>query len=520
MFDTKESSWAAIMIFGSAITVCGQPAVLRPSQPAAPSGAFTEVTGESGIEQILADHYAANPKWWLSGLYLIDLDADGKLDFVTGAHGGGRPIAALNDGSGHFVLAPGYRGTEVHICGDLDEDGKVDISMNYRDGGGKWWMNQSSPGKVSLKEGVLAGGRGQARVNGLIDLDRDGKVDWIHEKPGVCWELGDGKGTFVPGGNVPSCAVRNETNVHYGDLRGNGVIDLVIHWGRYDNGKGQSRVLFNDGRLHFTDVTVEVGLSDRDGLAVKGVGDLNQDGFPDLMLLQNRRPEIYLNDGKGHFRRLDGALLGIEAARKPHYVSWGLATVTDFDNDGVADVIWNGRNFLWALRGLGGGRLKYMNRKWGINDFAAATVDDGLCFGDIDDDGDLDIIGYGLEGGNNRRQVKVYRNDLPKRNWIRVRPVGAPGNINAAGAKIRIFPARDTRDALRDEQVQIVSSQSAQSYYSYALTERHFGLDKLSAVDVVVEFYPSGKKVAIKGAKANTTIEICERSSHVSGGGN
>ena len=34
---------------------------------------------------------------------------------------------------------------------------------------------------------------------------------------------------------------------------------------------------------------------------------------------------------------------------------------------------------------------------------------------DIDDDGDLDIIGYGLGGSNNRRQVKVYRNDLPKK---------------------------------------------------------------------------------------------------------
>ena len=465
----SERLWATILIAAWAVSAYGQTTALP--------GVFTDVTRSSGIEQILADHYAAHPEWWLSGLHLIDLDADGNLDFVTGAHRGGPPIAALNDGSGHFVLAPGYKGTEVHICGDLNEDGKVDISMNYRDGGGKWWINQSDLGRVSLKEGVLAGGRGQARVNALVDLDRDGKVDWLHEKPGVGWELGDGKGTFRWGGSVPSGAVRNETNVHYGDLRGKGIIDLVIHWGRYDNTEGQSRVLFNDGDLHFTDVTTEVGLSDQDGLAIKGVGDVNQDGFPDLMLLEHKKPEIYLNDRQGRFRKLDGALQGVDLARKPHYVSWGLATVTDFDNDGVADVIWNGRNFLWVFRGLGGGRFQYVNRNWGIDDFAAATVDDGLCFGDIEGDGDLDIVGYGLEGDHNRRQVKVYRNDLPKRNWIRVRPVGAPGNINAAGAKIRIFRAGQTENALWDEQVQIVSSQSAQSYYALALTERHFGLD-------------------------------------------
>ena len=48
---------------------------------------------------------------------------------------------------------------------------------------------------------------------------------------------------------------------------------------------------------------------------------------------------------------------------------------------------------------------------------------------------------------------------------------------------------------------------------------RHFGLDKLSAVDVVVEFYPSGGKVTLKGAKANPTIEIREPSLHLRGGG-
>src|SRR5205085_7145094 len=121
----------------------------------------------------------------------------------------------------------------------------------------------------------------------------------------------------------------------------------------------------------------------------KGVGDVNQDGHLDLMVLEGRKPELYLNDGKGRFTRAEGAIGGMESAGRPHYASWGLAVVTDFDNDGVPDILWNGRNFLWALRGVGGGKFAYVNQVWGSEDTAAATGDDGLCLGGIDGDGHL-----------------------------------------------------------------------------------------------------------------------------------
>jgi hypothetical protein len=133
-------------------------------------------------------------------------------------------------------------------------------------------------------------------------------------------------------------------------------------------------------------------------------------------------------------------------------------------------------------------------------------VDDGICFGDLDGDGRLDIVGY---TGNldKQRRVKVYHNDLPARNWINVRPVGLPGNRGAASAKIRLT---GEGKLLWYEQVVIGNSQSAHTYYSYNVTERHYGLGDRAAVDVSVEFYPSGKKVELKGVRANTTAEIRE----------
>ena len=182
--------------------------------------------------------------------------------------------------------------------------------------------------------------------------------------------------------------------------------------------------------------------------------------------------------------------------------------MTDFDNDGIADILWNGRNFLWLFRGTGGGRFTYMNKTWGIEDKSAASVDDGLCFGDIDGDGDLDIIGYtgSLEG---QRQVKVYRNDLPAQNWLRVRLSGAAGNRSAAGAKIRVTEHGPAEKLLWFEQVTILDSQSAHSYYSLVPTERHFGLGPRSEVNVSVEFYPSGKRVK-REANANSILVVSE----------
>jgi hypothetical protein len=134
-------------------------------------------------------------------------------------------------------------------------------------------------------------------------------------------------------------------------------------------------------------------------------------------------------------------------------------------------------------------------------------VDDGHCFGDIDGDGRLDLVGYTSAG--DRRRFAVYRNNLPVKNWLRVRPIGRPSNKGAAGAKIRLREP-GTGKLLWYEQVAIYDSQAAPSYYAYAETERYYGLGDRATVDVEVEFYPSGKTERLKGVKANGTVKVRE----------
>ena len=114
-----------------------------PGEGAAPSP-FTDITEPCGITAMVNDQYAAFPTWWLSGLHLVDLDGDGDLDLFLSAHGRGDAVAAVNDGRGRFAVAAGtYPTREIHLCYDSDEDGMVDLTMTYHDGGGQWWRNRS-----------------------------------------------------------------------------------------------------------------------------------------------------------------------------------------------------------------------------------------------------------------------------------------------------------------------------------------------------------------------------------------
>jgi hypothetical protein len=127
-----------------------------------PSLAFTDVTKEFGVAEAITRHYTVYPNWWLSGLNLVDLDGDGQLDLFFAAHGAGRSLAMLGDGHGHFTVAEGScPPSEIHLPYDINEDGKLDLQMTWQDGGGRWWINESTPGRLSFRESDLTAGQPQ-----------------------------------------------------------------------------------------------------------------------------------------------------------------------------------------------------------------------------------------------------------------------------------------------------------------------------------------------------------------------
>jgi len=477
---------------------------------------YTDVTASSGVGAIIDARYATYPDWWLSGLHFIDLDGDGALDLFLSSHGGGDALALLNN-AGNFVVAAGsYPTSEVHLNYDFDEDGKNDLSMTYVDGGAQWWRNLSTPGTLDIRPTDVTRDGNTARTQVLADFNRDGRVDWLRAAPpGIEIDFGDGSGGFALDSfslAIPGTDFNNNANVLPGDFDGDGDIDLlVMTGGGYDDTAGHTDYYRNDGLIggmpQFSLQTAAANLPG-EGLVVKGIGDYDLDGDLDLIGILDKRlpPLIYKNDGSGVFSHLADAVVGV-ADTKLTYSAWGTAVLTDFDNDGIPDILMNGKYYLMLLRGTGGGNFVYMNDAWGITDVCPCSIDGGLAFGDIDDDGDLDIAGYA--NLSEPYLVSLYRNDNPARNWLRVRPIGSPGNRGAAGAKIRLY-ASGTQQLVGYESVAIYCFQAASSYYGRQVTERHFGLGSRANVDVEVEFYPSGRVVRRAGVNANEVIEIGE----------
>jgi hypothetical protein len=394
---------------------------------------------------------------------------------------------------------------------DVDNDGKIDFSATYQDGGAQWWLLRPMPGLVNFLGTSVTRDGGQARQQALMDVDADGKIDWLRGAgAGVLIDKGDGMGGFQAMTSTLANPGGEEISIVPCDVDGDGDQDIFVEFGRYDTygPDGATRLYRNDGGGKFTDVTTDAGLYQM-GFALLGVGDFDQDGDTDLIALEHRTfpHSIYLNDGHGKFTKKDGAVTGAPAG-KAEYASWGLAAMTDFDNDGIPDIIVDGRVYLHVLRGTGGGAFEYANTKWGgIVDVAEASVDNGFTFGDIDGDGDLDLIGY--KSIDPVLNLNVYVNGLPAQNWVNVRPVGLPGNHPAAGAEVRVYAAGTTQ-LLWFEEISLYSKQVQRTYYAFGDTERHYGLGARTSVDVAVRFHPSNKVVRHDGVAANTTVRISE----------
>ena len=184
-----------------------------------------------------------------------------------------------------------------------------------------------------------------------------------------------------------------------GDVDGDRDLDIV-----FANKDGQNRLYVNDGSGVFEDVTLTHFPEDHDNSRGMALGDVDGDGDLDFMFAhrsgQNR---LYLNDGSGVFS-------DATEIRFPTYSDWSLdVALGDVDADRDLDILvanFTGQNEL------------YLNDGSGVFENATAThlpADSdsslGIALGDVDGDGDLDVIVANF--GDNRLYTNQGGHSVP-----------------------------------------------------------------------------------------------------------
>ena len=176
-------------------------------------------------------------------------------------------------------------------------------------------------------------------------------------------------------------------------------------------------------------------------------GDFDNDGDEDLVTthLPTEGHDLYVNDGSGIFENRSAASRLHEHSMG--YTGWGTAWF-DFDNDGWLDVLsvngalhfksgrpddpfpFDERNQL--LRNTGHSQFADVTNEAGAA-FELLEVGRGAAFGDIDNDGDTDILIANLNG-----PVRLLTNNIGNRShWMGLRLIG-PGGRDMLGARVEV----------------------------------------------------------------------------------
>ncbi|QNH62714.1 FG-GAP-like repeat-containing protein [Hymenobacter sediminicola] len=346
---------------------------------------FTAATGGTG-----RGRFADGSARTLAGqgtphtLVLGDVDNDGHLDIVTAKNISGGNYGLLdiqrNNGNGTFSswsslmmnTEPAYL-----ALGDVDADGDLDIvtpvGVGLNDGNGHF--------SVATGFWPFINGR---RLR-LGDVDADGDLDLLLVSAGrVQVGLNDGTGTFSPGALLTSGQYINSLEV--GDLDNDGDLDILAG----DGNSPQYNVLLNDGAATFT-----VGAS----LTMSGsaqdvvLGDVDADGDLDVVSAEyilsagtSGLLGLRLNNGNATFGS-HILLHSFNYTVHPREVRLG-----DIDADGDLDLMYMDGGINGISNVI---HLKYNNGSGSFISGPDAFVGYnpyGPALGDVDNDGDLDLV--------------------------------------------------------------------------------------------------------------------------------
>ena len=449
------------------------------------NGTFSDVTDKAKV----------GDAGWGMGCAVGDFNNDGFDDlYVTSV---GPDHLFKNNGNGTFtdvtqkagVSDPRFSTGAAFL--DYDNDGNLDLFVTNYVGFDINNLPTFGEGPTCQFKGVpvQCGPRGLPGAgDSLFRNNGDGTFTDVSKKAGVA----DSRGYYG-------------MDVVGSDFDGDGLIDIFVA-----NDSTPNFLYHNNGNGTFREIGFESGTAlDKNG-AEQGcmgvtLGDYDHDGLLDLFItnFDDEYNVLYRNAGRGSFVDVSHEA-GVAMISLP-YVGWG-TKFFDHDNDGWLDLfVANGHAYPQRDR-YRQRKLFYRNNRDGTFSEVAAQLGSalmeerasrGTAFGDIDNDGDVDIVVNDLDSA-----PQLLRNDGGnKNNWIIVKTIGTKSNRNGIGAKVKVVSG---------DLVQLDEVRSGGSYISQNDLKLHFGLEKRTVVDLIEVRWPSGAVDTLKNLAANKVVTVKE----------
>ncbi|HEX4951090.1 MAG TPA: CRTAC1 family protein [Blastocatellia bacterium] len=457
----------------------------------------------------------------------------------------------LQNNDGTFVDVTekaGVAGTRYDFgvaVADYDNDGWSDLYVTGY-GGNTLYRNNGNGTftDVSAKAGVVGGGWSSSA--GFFDYNHDGKLDlfvcryltWSWEANLWCGERKPGYRAYCHPDNYKGIAnllYRNNGDGTFTDVsKAAGIVNpegksLGVAFNDFDrdgwtdvfvaNDSVRQFLYRNKGDGTFEDVALLAGVGyNEDGKTFAGMGadfnDYDNDGWPDIAdtALGNEMYALFRNAGDGSFTYTTN-LTGLGEASLL-MSGWGIKWF-DYDHDGRKDLFVAQSHVLDTIEKTtpslkyllpplmmrnAGNRLVNVAPQLG-SVFTTAYAGRGAAFGDLDNDGDVDIVMATLD-----QKPVVMRNEIGDKaktaHWLLLSLTGTKSNRDGIGAQIKLISSAG--------KTQYQFASTASSYQSASDKRVHFGLGSDERVKTLEIRWPSGTVQMLTDVPANQILKVTE----------